>query len=453
MFQKINIILLLVFILYPISDAKSDTSTLHTADMIMPVDGTILREFLDTPDGNNGIDIQVEIGTPVKAALDGTVVLVDNTNHGLILLRHKQNIYTVYSKLTNVTLAKENIVKAGEIIGFVGSGNPPFLHFEVRNGTKPIDPTQFLTFQKTDEEVLSNLMTKMRYLMTIKGVCSKLLVNGKVLTCKNSLIHTEYHDGRIGFYFLEEGGSGKILTFSGSGLEQKATSEDARIQPVDRVIQKDGIINVSGECYFENPYVGEANFKCVAVDASGMTFEGHFLTDGSEPEVKDFTELSNESLQKYSKTQNDLIKTVPIGNQAKVREIFGNYQRECTTYQGADKDEKLKLDADNLMQINLLQGNTEMTVLSASFDCPGKGYIWSGSGGSPVHYIIDEFVFETFGGTPYPFNITEDRTVLINWFGGARCKTTDGQPYPNSDPCFAAIYWNNELNTFSVMDR
>ena len=160
------------------------------------------------------------------------------------------------------------------------------------------DPAQFLTFQKADEGVLN-------YLMAIKGVCSKLLVNGEVFPCKNSLIHTEYQDGRIGFYFLEEGGSGKVLTFSGSGLKQKKLSENVRIQPVDGVIQKDGILNVSGECYFENPYVGEANIKCVATDASGIPFEGHFLTDGSEPEIKDFTEFSNETLQKDTETKID----------------------------------------------------------------------------------------------------------------------------------------------------
>jgi len=299
--------------------------------------------------------------------------------------------------------------------------------------------------QKADEGVLN-------YLMAIKGVCSKLLVNGEVFPCKNSLIHTEYQDGRIGFYFLEEGSSGKVLTFSGSGLKQKKLSENVRIQPVDGVIQKDGILNVSGECYFENPYAGEANIKCVAADASGMPFEGHFLTDGSEPEIKDFTEFSNETLQKDTETKIDLIKTVPIGNQANLRRIFGNYQRECTAQQDTDNDEKLELEADNLKQIKLLQGNTEMTVLTASFYCPGVGGIWSGSGGSPVYYIIDEFVYETFGGSPYPADITENKTILINWHGGARCKTTDGQPYPNSAPCFSAIYWNNELNTFSIME-
>ena len=96
-----------------------------------------------------------------------------------------------------------------------------------------------------------------------------------------------------------------------------------------------------------------------------MPFEGHFLTDGSEPEIKDFTEFSNETLQKDTETKIDLIKTVPIGNQANLRRIFGNYQRECAAQQDTDNDEKLELEADNLKQIKLLQGNTEMTVLTA----------------------------------------------------------------------------------------
>jgi hypothetical protein len=448
MFHKLNILVLLVFLLYPMSALKADTNTFPTIAMINPVEGSIIEVFSDTPGGNVGVDIKVAKGTKVKAAAQGTIAQIAKSRVDetfVVLLRHENNMYTVYSKLNDVNVKENDLVKSADTIGTIGSGNPPFLHFEVRHGTKPIDPAQFLTFQKADEGVLN-------YLMAIKGVCSKLLVNGEVFPCKNSLIHTEYQDGRIGFYFLEEGGSGKVLTFSGSGLKQKKLSENVRIQPVDGVIQKDGILNVSGECYFENPYVGEANIKCVAADANGMPFEGHFLTDGSEPEIKDFTQFSNEPLQKDNKTKIDLIKTVPIGNQPNLRRIFGNYQRECTAQQDTDNDEKLELEADNLKQIKLLQGNTEMTVLTASFYCPGVGGIWSGSGGSPVYYIIDEFVYETFGGSPYPADITENKTILINWHGGARCKTTDGQSYPNSAPCFSAIYWNNELNTFSIME-
>lgn len=133
----------------------------------------------------------------------------------------------------------------------------------------------------------------LNYLMSLEGGCSKLLVNGEKLKCKNALIHTEYADGRIGFYFLEDVVNGQILTFSGSGLEQKALSENVRIQPVDGVIQLDGFLNVFGECYFENPFIGPANLKCEAVDATGMQFQGHFLTDGLPPIIKDFTQNSN----------------------------------------------------------------------------------------------------------------------------------------------------------------
>ena len=133
----------------------------------------------------------------------------------------------------------------------------------------------------------------LNYLMSLEGGCSKLLVNGEKLKCKNALIHTEYADGRIGFYFLEDVVNGQILTFSGSGLEQKALSENVRIQPVDGVIQSDGFLNVFGECYFENPFIGPANIKCEAVDATGMQFQGHFLTDGLAPDIKDFTKNSN----------------------------------------------------------------------------------------------------------------------------------------------------------------
>jgi hypothetical protein len=303
MLHKLNILLLLGLLFAPMSALKADTNTLPTITMINPVEGSIIESFLDTPDGNVGVDIKVPIGTKVKAVAQGTIAQIAKSRVDetfIVLLRHEKNIYTVYSKLIDVNVKENDEVKSGETIGTIGSGNPPFLHFEVRHGTKPIDPAQFLTLQKADEGVLN-------YLMTIKGVCSKLLVNGEVLPCKNFLIHTEYQDGRIGFYFLEEGGSGKVLTFSGSGLKQKKLSENVRIQPIDGVIQKNGILNVSGECYFENPYVGKAIIKCVAVNPVGVQFEGHFLTDGSEPQIKDFTEISNFVRPKNNETQIDLI--------------------------------------------------------------------------------------------------------------------------------------------------
>ena len=150
MLHKINILVLFIFLFYPMSDLKADTSYLLTDNMVMPVDGTILSEFSGTPSGNEGLDIKSEKGMPVLAALDGTVVdvLKDKPSTSVILLRHEQNIYTLYSNIINPTLVRDSFVKASEKIGFVGPGNPPFLHFEVRKGTQPIDPAQFITFKK-----------------------------------------------------------------------------------------------------------------------------------------------------------------------------------------------------------------------------------------------------------------------------------------------------------------
>ena len=128
---------------------------------------------------------------------------------------------------------------------------------------------------------------KLNYFMTVEGTCSKLELNGEVLRCKDILGHTEYDDGRIGFYFIEDGADGINLTFSGSGIGQSTPSVNVRVQPIDGVIQIDGILDVSGECMFENPYVGPANIKCEALAVSGERFVGHFLTNGSKPKIMD----------------------------------------------------------------------------------------------------------------------------------------------------------------------
>ena len=128
---------------------------------------------------------------------------------------------------------------------------------------------------------------KLNYFMTVEGTCSKLELNGEVLRCKHILGHTEYDDGRIGFYFIEDEADGINLTFSGSGIVQSTPSVNVRVQPIDGVIQIDGIRDVSGECMFENPYAGPASIECEALTASGERFVGHFLTNGFEPKIMD----------------------------------------------------------------------------------------------------------------------------------------------------------------------
>ena len=110
-------------------------------EFIKPIDGNIIRKF----DGQ-GIDYGAPVGTSVRASGSGTVANVLSTNGGakIVLLRHDNNIYTVYSNVTNVALKKGNAVKQGENVGIVAGGNPPFLHFEVRKGTEAVDPAGYL---------------------------------------------------------------------------------------------------------------------------------------------------------------------------------------------------------------------------------------------------------------------------------------------------------------------
>lgn len=123
------------------------------------------------------------------------------------------------------------------------------------------------------------------YLMTLEGTCSELVIEDSHKGCQGTLIHTDYDDGRIGFYFVANEPGGEIITFSGRGQEQLAPSENTRIQPIDAVVLSGGLVRLSGECLFENPYQGPARIECVAKTPSGVEYVGRFLTDGTEPRL------------------------------------------------------------------------------------------------------------------------------------------------------------------------
>ena len=134
MLHKLNILVLLVFLFIPMSALKADTNTLLSMTMINPVDGSIIRGFSGATGDNDGVDIKVLQDTKVKAAAHGTIAQIAKSRVDetfVVLLRHENNMYTVYSKLSDVNVKENDIVKSGETIGTIGSGNPPFLHFRL----------------------------------------------------------------------------------------------------------------------------------------------------------------------------------------------------------------------------------------------------------------------------------------------------------------------------------
>ncbi len=114
-----------------------------------PIPGaSVLRGY--SPQGankNEGIDFAASAGTAVKAAEEGEVALVSKSLGGLgtiLLVRHANDILTVYGRITDVSLQKGDKVRRGQTLGVVAEGSPPNLHFEIRRGTESVDPGPYL---------------------------------------------------------------------------------------------------------------------------------------------------------------------------------------------------------------------------------------------------------------------------------------------------------------------
>lgn len=117
-----------------------------------PVRGPVLTGFGPGPGGmqNDGINLAAALGTPVAAANDGEVAYVGNELRGygnLVLLKHPDGWMTAYAHLDGITVKPHEHVRRGEVIahvGHTGAVAEPQLHFEMRRGTRALDPANYL---------------------------------------------------------------------------------------------------------------------------------------------------------------------------------------------------------------------------------------------------------------------------------------------------------------------
>lgn len=125
-------------------DLGQQRTAASAAQFAMPVAGNIIRGY--EPPKNEGIDIAAPAGTPVKAAAAGTVAAItqDTAQTPIIVIRHEGGLLTVYAGVAGTTVKKGDRVTKGQTIANVRSGNPSFLHFEVRRGAASTDPMPFL---------------------------------------------------------------------------------------------------------------------------------------------------------------------------------------------------------------------------------------------------------------------------------------------------------------------
>ncbi len=98
---------------------------------------------------HSGVDIDSEVGTPVKAIADGTVsqVATDTMMGNVIKLEHQDGLVSVYANLADgITLKVGDKIKGGQEIGKIGTSalaeclEPPHLHLEVLKNGENIDP-------------------------------------------------------------------------------------------------------------------------------------------------------------------------------------------------------------------------------------------------------------------------------------------------------------------------
>ena len=99
---------------------------------------------------NDGINIAAARGTPVRAAENGVVVYIGNQLRGfgnLLLIKHSGGWMTAYAHADTLLVRRGQTVRRGEAVarvGSTGSVTQPQLHFEVRKGTRAVDPTRLL---------------------------------------------------------------------------------------------------------------------------------------------------------------------------------------------------------------------------------------------------------------------------------------------------------------------
>ena len=117
-----------------------------------PVRGRIIGKFGPRGDGthNDGINLAVPNGTRVKAAEEGVVAYAGSELKGygnLVLIRHADNWVSAYAHNDKLMVKRGDKIKRGQVVaraGTSGSVEQPQVHFELRKGSKPVDPTKYM---------------------------------------------------------------------------------------------------------------------------------------------------------------------------------------------------------------------------------------------------------------------------------------------------------------------
>lgn len=130
----------------------------NTLPSLWPVNGRVNSRFGDRQDPfsgegsafHAGVDITSDKGTPVHAAADGIVYQAEfSGRYGrLVVIDHGNGLSTRYAHLSKFEVIPGEEIRRGQVIGLVGDSGrvtAPHLHFEVRQGGNPVNPSRYLS--------------------------------------------------------------------------------------------------------------------------------------------------------------------------------------------------------------------------------------------------------------------------------------------------------------------
>lgn len=129
------------------ASVKSPAATTLTS-FKWPVRGNVVKKF---DSKNAGINIAVPEGTPVRSSAAGEVIYAANglADYGnLVLIRHSNGFVTAYAHNKSLMVRRGQRVRQGQVVaksGKTGSVTSPQVHFEVREGKKPVNPLSHLS--------------------------------------------------------------------------------------------------------------------------------------------------------------------------------------------------------------------------------------------------------------------------------------------------------------------
>lgn len=131
--------------------SKAMESNIRDLYFFAPIKGDVTAEF-DSKTKHYAVDVVAKENEPIKATLDGTVILSTWTYDAghVIGIQHSSNLTSFYKHCSTLLKKPGATIKAGEVIAVVGNSGEhttgPHLHFELWFNGRPVNPEDYIVF-------------------------------------------------------------------------------------------------------------------------------------------------------------------------------------------------------------------------------------------------------------------------------------------------------------------